>query len=566
MLLTKTEKAVITALWLGKFQQGKTVKAVRKSLKDMQNYKEVQVFIAYGMHIVKQNQENHIKIIYHGVDYTLINTIQELRALAVDLQKGVYPSNNIVISLLGNSGQLGALIKLLSIKSTLRFQIWVDESDTYGLNFKRQHIKVQKDNLIDSIKSLEYKLVRKINLITATPTTELACSTDFDEVHPLPLSKNYIGLEDIKLNKCSEDSIVALNRGVVKSDVLQFLSSQCKIKNSVTIISTKKYKESHVAIAKAVSSKMPATVLTAVVNSMYGGKFYCKGRLTSRQYIQPSIAEIFEIAKIKGYEKLIIVGHDSLDRSITLKDNANVFSISGMIFNCSENSPLASALQRLARVCGYQTLIPEILTPKVAQLKLGIASLNEIVEGCLQYPKYKERNNYIMTQLDPSKYKNLFGSKNNAVAKRVNMNERDCVFSSQEEAEAADFPCITKSKEYSYGELIEKNPKAFQQLIDEEKAVKNSHLYNFLISIWITSRRILNALDDSKSRANMQKPNQVDSDENFRDTLYLLENQKLKVVHQPYEWIREGQAYSIEDIMTGEFHAYKGTKTGFIRR
>ena len=187
------------SLWIGEFQAGKTLSAIKESYKRQnRNPNIISVFVAYGTNINKENQERHIHNVY-GKNMSLISTREDIKAFKLRAQKNEldFYRKPIVISALGHWATLELLQNILTTKSRFRYHLWLDESDSYSKDFDKQEIHARKDNLIDSISYLEYHQVDEIICITATPFTELVSKTNFDSVREIEPGEGYISINNI---------------------------------------------------------------------------------------------------------------------------------------------------------------------------------------------------------------------------------------------------------------------------------------------------------------------------------------------------------------------------------
>jgi len=545
-------------LVIGRFQAGKTSGQIKEAYARQQKDSSlVIVYIAYGQNTNKENQERHFRTIY-GSNLNLITSSEDLKAFKIQAQKDQLPKTKFtVISLLGNHHQLGTLQSILATKSKLNYTLWLDESDTFSKDFDYQLVETRKDNLIDSIDKLEYHQVNEIIYVTATPLTELVQDTDFDEVSVIKVGGGYIGLDKIKdmMETIRPEEIDAFAEGHINSSIGEFLTEQNKVKNSVTIVSTHSGMNTHKIECTAICDFLrdPNTLIVEF-NSNQGQKYFSfpeNPYISKKKNRKDQLNEMFEVAK--SYSKLFIVGHQTLDRSVTLK-NDQYTSYAGMLFSSGRDVALSSLLQRLARITGYQNYIPQLLTDKGSKVILAENDYPMYVDLCTKYLKaIPRREAFLKLRKNDVNYPNAFGNyRHNGYKPKGSLYSTPTAVYSDEEKDDYNYEVITKIREIDDEELPEN---VLKQLINKEKAHKGSALHSYIIGCFPTAKNILEAMSgEGASLVDRQLPNRENDISNYRDTLYLKKPGKLILSNQPYGvW---NTAFALYDIVNDNFRAY----------
>tara|TARA_E500000331_G_C17223870_1_gene699427 strand:+ start:32 stop:1735 length:1704 start_codon:yes stop_codon:yes gene_type:complete len=544
-------------LILGRFQAGKTSGQVKEAYARQQKDSNlVAVYAAYGQNTNKENQERHFREIY-GKDLNLITSSEDLKAFKLQAQKNQLPKSKFtVISILGNHYQLEVLQNILATKSDFKYSIWLDESDTYSKDFDYQKVGTRKDNLIDSINKLKYHQVTEIVYVTATPFTELVQDTDFDEVIEVPAGEGYIGLDKIKdsMETISPEEIDAFAEGYLSEGLKDFLIEQNSVKNSVTIVSTNSKMSTHKIQCNAISDFLqdPDTLIVEF-NSNQGQKYFSQENpyISKKKNRKDQLIEMFEVAE--DYTKLIIVGHQTLDRSVTLK-NSKYTSYSGMLFSSGRDVALSSLLQRLARITGYQSYTPQLLTDKGSKVILAENDYPIYVDLCTEHKKaVPRREAFLKLRKTDVNYPNALGNyRHNGYKDKGGLLTTPTAIYSEEEKEDYNYTLISNKLEIEDKELPQD---VLEQLTNKEKAYKGTPLHKFITSSFPTAKHILEArASDGTSLVDRLLPNRENDRANYRDTLYLRRPGKLVLCNQPYGvW---NTAFALHDIVKDKYRAY----------
>jgi hypothetical protein len=540
-----------TELWIGHFQAGKTSSAVQHAYETTQtNPKIIPVFIAYGTNSTKENQERHIRRVY-GESCTLINTSDAFKAFKVRAQKGCLDYYNvpIVISVLGHWASLESLQNILTTKSDFEFHLWLDESDTYSLDFDNQDVTTRKDNLIDSIKKLEYHKVSKIHCITATPLTEMLNTTDFsiDPVYIEP-GEGYIGISTIFDNaeKVPEEAIRGFKKGTLSPELQDYFLNEAKKVNTVTIVSISNLMSEHKIQAESIAKLIDSDkVLVVEFNSNRGTKYFSKNeiRVTEKHNRKDQLQEMFDIAQ--KYDKLFIVGSSMMDRSVTLK-GGKFKTYSSMLFSAGRDPSLAPLLQRVSRVCGYQTEVPKLYTDLSDKLFLAGEAFEMYIDMIKDKPLAKDRRKALLELGEKFHiFPNAFGRyRNNNVVPQTTARTPAYRAKSVKEAKELGYQTINKvihmTKEELKAEIV-------QQLNKGIKCTSGTPLHKHINSLFFSVDKILNVKNENGSAVHQyyQLPNNEDIN-NFRNTLYYWEDNILSVSNQPYPKVN--RLFAIEDL------------------
>lgn len=539
-----------TELWIGNFQAGKTSSAVQHAYETNQaNQKIIPVFIAYGTNPTKENQETHIRSIY-GDNCTLINTADGFRAFKVRAQKGYlnYYTVPIVISALGHWATLEYLQNILTTKSDFQFHLWLDESDTYSLDFDKQDVVARKDNLIDSIKKLEYHKVSKIHCITATPLTEIVNTTNFSRVKYVKPGEGYIGISTIFDNaeKVPEETIRDFKKGILSPELQDYFLKEAKKVNTVTLVSTSTIMSDHKVQAESIAKLVDSDkVLVVEFNSNRGTKYFSKSkiRVTEKHNRKNQLQEMFDIAQ--NYDKLFIVGSSMMDRSVTLK-SGKFKTYSSMLFSAGRDPSLAPLLQRVARICGYQTEIPKLYTDLSDKLFLAGEAFEMYIDMVKNKPEAKDRRKALLELGEKFHiFPNAFGRyRNNNVVPQTTSRTPAYRAKSVEEAKELGFQNINKVIHVTEEEL---KAEIVQQLNKGIKCTSGTPLHKYINSLFFSVDKILNVKNENGKAIHQyyQLPNNEDIS-NFRNTLYYWEDSILSVSNQPYPKVN--RYFAIEDL------------------
>jgi len=536
-------------LRLGGLQSGKTSGAVIESLTESKKDKKlVNIFIAHKTNVNKDNQDLHIETHYKDKVH-LLQTEKEISAFTACLEKGInmfssdYP---VVISCLDNYNQLEAVLTLCALKTELKFDIYIDESDSMALYHEVKKSGVRKDNIVDSL--IRQSSVRRFICLTATPFTEIASSLHWDEIVNVKSGPNYKGLEDCSVEKVTESAMNDFNRGVIPYSIEEIIKEQATLFNTVTLISTKKGNSLHYKQAEAISGLLDQNCLVAVLNSDPVQKYFVQGKtyyVPTKRNREGQLNELFETAK--NFKKLFIIGYDMLSRSTTFK-RGKFQEISGLLFSASEDTGLSFMLQRLGRVCGYQDRKGTIFTDKEKLVTLGLLQYPEMLEVASKYKDPEERMKALFHNVRVF-FSFIFGAKNNG--KKIKQSSRSPSIKgvSAKRAESLGFNVLSEYKEIRAAEIPKE---VLEQLEENKKASQGTPLYNYILLQNYKSNRILNP---TKTSANMALPNASIAD-NYRDTLYHYDNGVLKILVQPQQTIRDNVPFAVHNIFTGGVDCY----------
>lgn len=559
-------RAIRKVLVLGDFQSGKTSGQVQNSYNiQTNNPSVVSVFVAYGTNTNKENQERHIRRIY-GKNVVLVSSQEDLRAFLICLQKdkieGSRYSNGVpvVISVLGHHVALQVLQKILSTKSPFTYRLWLDESDSYSLDFDRQSVHTRKDNIVDSINKLEYHSVEEVYYLTATPFTELVSCTDFDDVVPVAPGTGYKGIDSIieQATSISSDDIMYLENGTLTEEIKEYLTEENSYKNTVTLISTSSSMATHKRQAETINNYLQdKNTLIVEFNSNKGTKYfsYVNPQISAKHNRKDQLVEMFEVAQ--EYDKLFIVGWQMLDRSVTLKEG-KFQTYSSMLFSSGKDSALSSFMQRAARICGYQKDTPRFISDKLSQAELNNYDYPTLVNICKENKDHISRRKALLrlTREEIASSNPFGGYRTNGfrpkgtVASTVQQ-----YLNTEEEVTKAGYHLITKQEVFNKEELGEE---VLIQLQNKARAGTSSALRRFLDDVFPTCNRVLQAVtEDGNYLVDRQLPNRTNDLENYRDTLYHWDGKTLTVTNQPYQ--RYNKPFALHDLKTKTFRCYNQT-------
>jgi hypothetical protein len=538
----------IKILRLGALQSGKTSGAVKESFEESQKNKNlINIFIAHKTNVNKDNQELHIDKIYKKIN--LLKTANYVATFTAHVEQNLDMFSNgypICISCLDHYNQLEAVLTLCALKSKYVFDIYIDESDSMALGHDRKKSDARKDNIVDSL--IRQSSVRRFICLTATPFTEIASNLDWDEIENVKPGPSYKALQDCKLESITESAMKEFNRAVIPFSIEEIIKEEAALSNTVTLISTKKGNQLHYGQAEAISKLLDENCLVAVLNSSVRQKYFVKGKtkyIPTKRNGEGQLEELFEVAK--DYDKLFIIGYDMLSRSVTFK-KGKFQEISGLLFSSSEDTTLAFMLQRLGRLCGYQDKAGTIFTDKEMQIASGMVQYPEMLDIATKYKKHDERTK-VLVQKFKQFFPNVFGSKNNGIKRKSSSRTPSLKGRTESEAEKMEFHILSTLKKITSNDIPEE---VLNQLENEEKAVKGSPLYNYILKQNPLSNRVLNA---SQGKDDMALPNS-NIEDNYRDTLYMYDGNVLKIVVQPHQNIRPDVNFAVHNILTEKVDCY----------
>tara|TARA_E500000331_G_C17228114_1_gene701316 strand:+ start:74 stop:1798 length:1725 start_codon:yes stop_codon:yes gene_type:complete len=560
----KLTDTIKKTLILGDFQSGKTSGQVQNSYNIQSNNPSVvSVFVAYGTNTNKENQERHIRRVY-GKNVILLSSNDDLKAFLICLQKDNVKGSRylkrcpVVISVLGHYVPLQVLQKILTTKSPFTYRLWLDESDSYSLDFDNQTVQVRKDNIVDSISKLDYHSVEEVYYLTATPFTELVSCTDFNEVKDVPPGKGYKGINDIIENasSISSDDILFFENGKLTEDIKTYLDEENSFKETVTLISTNSAQSTHKIQARTINNYLQdENTLVVEFNSNEGTKYFSHPEnpyVPAKTNRKDQLVEMFEVAQ--NYSKLFVIGWKMLGRSVTLKEG-RFQTYSSMLFSSGKESGLSSFMQRAARICGYQDSTPRFISDKLSQAELNNYDYPTLVKVCKENKKHTDRRTALLNlsrdeivSSDPlGRYRNNsfrpHGSQNKVVQQWL---------STIDKVRDAGYDLITKH----YIIKKEKIPEqVLKQLQNKNRAGSTSALKAFLDDLFPACNRVLQAISEKgENYADRQRPNRINDTENYRDTLYYWDGETLSVSNQPYQ--SYNKRYAMYDLKTKNFRCY----------
>jgi len=536
-------------LRLGALQSGKTTGSVTESVKESNKDSNlVNIFIAHKTNVNKDNQEKHIENLYGG-KVELLNTSREIATYTAFLEKrkNMFSSNYpVCISCLDHHTQLEAVLTLTGLRTPKQFDTYIDESDAMALFHDRKGSDVRKDNIVNSL--IQHETIRHFSCLTATPFTEIASKLYWDDIVIVEPGANYKGPDDCKVTKITEAAMKDFNRGIISYSLEEIFKEEAKLFNTVTLVATKRSNPLHYIQAELISALVGEKCLVAVLNSGTKQKYYVNGKthyVPTKRNGEGQLEELFEVAK--DYNKLFVVGHDMIGRSVTLKSD-KFQEISSIIFSCSDDTCLATMLQRIGRVCGYQKNAGTIFTDKDKLLQQGLMQYPEMLKLAAQYKDPNERMKALFHSV-PIYFPRVFGQKNNDV--KVKSSSRTASERGVEAAKAIQlgFNVLSELKVIESKKIP---PKVLESLEAGEKAVQGSDTYNYILNQDYRSKRILKA---ENKFTNMALPNAAIED-NYRDTLYYYEGNTLRIVVQPNRDIRLDVPFAVHNIFTGKVDCY----------
>jgi hypothetical protein len=396
--------------------------------------------------------------------------------------------------------------------------------------------------------------------------TEIVNTTNFSRVKYVKPGEGYIGISTIfdSAEKVPEEAIRDFKKGVVSPELQDYFLREAKKINTVTVVSTSTKMSEHKVQAESIAKLVNSNkVLVVEFNSNRGVKYFSKDaiRVTEKHNRKDQLQEMFDIAQ--NYDKLFIVGSSMIDRSVTLK-GGKFQTYSSMLFSAGRQPALAPLLQRVARICGYQTDIPILHTDLSDKLFLAGEAFEMYIDMVRDKPKYADRRQALLSLGEKFHiFPGAFGRyRNNGVVPQTTSRTPAYRAESIEEVKELGYQNINQVIHKKEKEL---KAEIVQQLNEGIKCTSGTPLHKYINSLFFSVDKILNIKNENGKAVHQyyQLPNNEDIN-NFRNTLYFWEDNTLSVSNQPYP--RVNRLYAIQDLTIRneqEFDCYsleKGVK------
>jgi hypothetical protein len=551
-------------LCIGLEQIGKSHTTMDDSKDRLIQYTNIQIHFAFGTEEIEENQYYHVDRVFGEMENVkIIRGLAEVRSLRQLLQKGdvsVLNDGRLVISCIGNYHALQEILSLVSMTDPqhgFMFDVFIDESDTYGVDHDRTVSNVQKDNLVNSIAdSPQVCLVREI---TATPMSQTVSQSNYTKIYEIEGKQGYNGVEDFVFNATLQPKDLKdfESNKHVPAKIKQWIMDGIKIEGQISLISTDHRIAKQVKMAETVSRVVGMAAPVVVVNSSKDQHVYFNGKIAS-SLCKGKLRKILDACRIQGHKNVFVIGQRCLNRSITIEDSEKYYDACRILFNTTDTAADPEVLQRVARIAGYGPHKREVTCTPLVEMRVKKASANRsnLVKDIVKIKNHEERRAKLL-EYDGLMKTNIFGKKNNGYKVITqHTNKRESI------TKQPRYICLNRVTHYSAENFDDS--RVLQQLNNGDAARPGTPLYE-----WLSKRHpfnnILNALSSGQNQIRIHLPN-IKSESNNktyrRDCLYHWDqdNQKLAVSEQGRDEFK--QHYSMLDPVSGDYFNYMVMKEG----
>lgn len=570
-----------TTLVIGDFQAGKTTGTVAQALENIKNESNtINIFVASGTNDQKRNQELTLKKELEKQNINLYQNIitgrDQIEQFSLIVRKLGRPYQEYpIISCIAHIDSLLEVKGLITdiatkFKNNFSYKIFIDESDIHAIDHEIKETRVQRTECIQSIQELPQ--VMEVTHITATPFSPLVADTDYDEIKFILPKEGYINLADILSaysNSLTKKDIQSLHLSPTK-EMKKVIETEVS-KGGVTLVSTVVGNAQQTQQAQNICNIVDKDTMVALFNQGKGIKLYHKnsfGNIHTSKW-DNDVEHLYDKAIKLNVKKVFIIGYLCLNRSVTLRQREGKFNhITGYIFNAHTKSNREEILQRVARACGYSTTITNLHTCNevLGTLTAALDNHEEVIK--LFADKTEKMKNHITRQelLSKIKWEGIYKVKHPNGHLKASRDNKLAVVLEEE--------ISPKIKEF-YKKVI--------PFSDLNRNIRHNLLESYSKDVgrftwfkeWVAEQfeplkvnRVLKAVPndeaETSNRSYHQRPNQIDWKENFRDTLYYIDEEKeeIRLSHQPYQQVK-----NVEDIRLYNPYSetwFKMTKKGTI--
>lgn len=546
-------------LCIGLEQIGKSHTTMDDSKDKLIEFSHIQIHFAFGTEEIEENQYYHVNRVFGEMDNVkIIRGLSEVRSLRQLLQKGdvsVLNNGRLVISCIGNHH---ALQEILSLVSTTdpdhghKFDVFIDESDTYGVDHDRTISTVQKDNLVNSIAdSPQVCLVREI---TATPMSQTVSQSNYTRIYEIDGKRGYNGVEDFLFNATlqTNDLTKFESNNQIPSKIKDWIMDGIKIEGQISLISTDHRIAKQVKMAETVSRIVGRAAPVVVVNSSKDQHVYLDGKIAS-SLCKGKLRKILDACRIQRHKNVFVIGQRCLNRSITIEDTKKYYDACRILFNTTDGAADPEVLQRVSRIAGYGSHKRVVTCTPLVEMRVKKASANRtnLVKDIVVIKDYQTRLAKLL-EYDGLMKTNIFGKKNNGyklVTQHTNKLES--------QTENPKYICLNKVSWYTSEQIDDSS--VIRQLTNRDAARPGTPLYNWLLKE-IPFSYLLNALSSDKNQIRNHIPNiylTTEKKGSFRrDCLYFWnQNTQSLAVSEQYKDVFK-RNYSMLDPVSGQYFNY----------
>jgi len=410
-------------LLIGKEQSGKSHYIMDESRKRMINHNIIQIHFAYATHNIEENQNRHVNRVFaQDRSVRVLRKLQEIRNFTKLVQSGenVFNDGKIIISCIGNHYTLKDILHLVSLTNhDYKFDVYLDEGDTYAVNHDNVSSTIQKDNLILSIAHSQNVL--DVWEITATPQAQTVSNSNFTEIIHLQPRSGYHGVDGFTFNNTVTVPEMKQfeNARALPPSIKAWIEAGIQTPGQLSLISTSHKIENQLKMAQMVSEVAQQNSAVIVVNSTKETSTFVGGKPVATLK-KPTTTQTLDECWNRGFETVFVIGQRSLNRSVTIEDSNKNYDACRILFNCAiKQSGEASSsdpeiLQRVSRIAGYGPHKREVTcTWGVADvIRAANRNRDNLVKDILPHKLAEERHKYLY-QYDKLMRTNLWGSKDN---------------------------------------------------------------------------------------------------------------------------------------------------------
>jgi len=412
-------------LCIGEEQVGKSHQTMDDSRERLLLYNHIQIHFAFGTNEIEENQFYHIDRVFQPEDRVkIIRGHSEMRDLVDLLKKGYIDQLNegrLVISCIGNHHALMQVLTLVSLtdpQHPYKFDVYIDESDTYGIDHDRVVSGVQKDNLINSI--ADAIKVARVKEITATPMSQIVSQSNYTMIYKIDPKSGYKGITHeggFTYNSvlCSKDIKDFENGKKLPQSIKCWIEDGLCVEGQLSLVSTDHRVTTQIKMAKTISRTVAKKAAVIVVNSHKDQHVYIDG-INNKNLCKGKLRSILNACRDQGYKNVFVIGQKCLNRSITIEDDEKYYDACRILFNCAMSSADPEILQRVCRIAGYSLADNERIVTCTLPVHMRILKASENRKNLVnEIAKIKDATvrRATLLKFDKLMKTNIFGNKNN---------------------------------------------------------------------------------------------------------------------------------------------------------
>lgn len=543
-------------LCIGLEQIGKSHQTMNDSRERLIKHNTIQIHTAFYANEMKENQDYHINRVFGDLtDVKVVHGLDGVKRLRMLLQRGqvdVLNGGRLVISCIGNHHALKEILSLVSITDPdhgLKFDVYIDEGDTYGIDHDRVTSEVQKDNLINSIAdSPQVVLVKEI---TATPMSQIVSQSNYTKIYEIEGKKGYWGVDSFKYDATvlPQDMLDFEKAKKLPLKIKEWILDGLREEGQLSLVSTDHRIKNQIKMAQMISRTVKNSAPVVVVNSSKEQHIYVDGKIAG-SLCKGKLREILNECRNKGFKNVFVIGQRSLNRSVTIEDDLKYYDACRILFNTNSGSSDPEVLQRVSRIAGYGPHSRVITCTSNVELRIRTAAENRknLVKEVMPITDANTRIQ-VLLKYDKLMKSNVFGKRNNRFKlSKIYQNKLIDI------TEKPSYPVINQTMIFTKDELFDDVLK--QVNLEGFKATKGSPLHKFILA-HTTAENVLNLQSGRKDNYTMHIPNiYTKNTEGYRrDCLFYWNNDTLSVSIQPKDTFSRN--YSIKCIETEKYRNYK---------